>query len=429
MRIAHVTDPHLRHNLPGTSVLAKRRSRDGTKLLTLAIDDARKRGAEMLVVTGDLVDVPPYLLDSGPSEVFDKKRRYDAMNADYRMIRDLLLEAHTPFIALPGNHDFYELAERYFGAQPRVHVAGGLSFFSFWDREGEGHVPRRVGPERRLFNQAVNDETGPIQVHLQHFVVTPELNHDWPHTYGDGEELRKSIVASGRVCLVLSGHYHPGVDLIRDGAVTFSVGSALAERPHCYRLYDVDGLTGGASPRVAMQVIPLLGDRPPHAAAFVDLAACLNTLSTSWEALPQLRLQRGLDAALEALAERYQLVFLVDQAWADQARASSCLLDGVFDRSAELLSLHGATLDAIYITRDIGKLACASTLNRACTELGLDLARSVLLHAEGQSVEEGKVSLHTHLDWHTEPELGEVQTFDGWSQVVMHVLRTSASRH
>ncbi|MGZ0148680.1 metallophosphoesterase family protein [Kribbella sp. WER1] len=363
MRIAQLTDLHVRAHLPGTSVLGRRRSREALGLTSKALDDARRRGAEVVVVTGDLVDVPSFLLTGERYDAFDRDRWLSAAAADYRLLRDLLDGSGLPYIVVPGNHDSYPMTGSVFGTGPLVREIGELRFVSFWDREDHANIPHRRRAERALFDDLLTS-TGPDQVHLQHFVVTPELNDDWPHTYQDGRELRGRIVESGRVRLSLSGHYHPGTDLIHDGGSTFATGSALAEAPHCYRLYDV----GASDAPVRMQIVPLLEDGPLRPAAFVNLAQCFGALPVRWEDL--FPLQPAADAVLRDPSTDRLLVGLVDQGWFDTAGSVPHLLDAVLDKCAELLAVHGLSLDAVY---------AGSAEQEAAAELRLDLSRSYSL--------------------------------------------------
>lgn len=377
MRIAHLTDLHLRRHLPGTSILGKRRSREAASVIEHAPRDARERGADVVVVTGDLVDVPPYLLAGQTPSCWDAERWLAAMEADYLLIRTMLADSGLPAIVVPGNHDSYEVAERVFGASPAVREIGGLTFVSFWDEEDQRHVPRRLGRQRELFDRMLAQPRP--QVHLQHFVITPELNEDWPHTYAEGEELRRHIVDSGSVRLSLSGHYHPGTDLIRDAGTAFSAGSALVEPPHCYRIYDVDD--ADADTPVTMQVVPLLADRLRRPAAFVDYAACLTALPANLGELESLRPRDGAAAVLSDLAAAgYLLIALADESWAARARRTPHLVDAVLDRAAELFGDEGAVIDAVYFASTATRTAA---LRQATAELRLDLESSCLVSSDG----------------------------------------------
>jgi hypothetical protein len=71
--------------------------------------------------------------------------------------------------------------------------------------------------------------------------VWPELNSGYPYTYGEGAWLREQILESGRVRLVLSGHYHRGVSPFRENSTYFATVPGFAEHPHPYWIYEIDG--------------------------------------------------------------------------------------------------------------------------------------------------------------------------------------------
>jgi predicted MPP superfamily phosphohydrolase len=58
MRIIHLTDLHLRHYLPGTSSIPKRRSRVVLGLLERAVTRLTALQPDLVAVTGDLLDYP-----------------------------------------------------------------------------------------------------------------------------------------------------------------------------------------------------------------------------------------------------------------------------------------------------------------------------------------------------------------------------------
>ncbi|SDK42838.1 Calcineurin-like phosphoesterase [Nonomuraea maritima] len=205
MRIAHITDIHLRSHISGHPALPVRRGRTAPELLAAALDDARRRGADAIVITGDLVDVPGYLFDPEPDAARDT-RAWQRVRADHRLVRRMLDDCGIAWIAVPGNHDSYRVHAEELGSGPFVRDVGELRFVSFWDRESTGNVPRRTLTERERFDSSLLDPGPRPQVHLQHFVITPRLDEGYPHTYAEGEELQRRLSDSGRVVLFLSGH-------------------------------------------------------------------------------------------------------------------------------------------------------------------------------------------------------------------------------
>lgn len=269
-RLAQITDLHARYHQPGTSRLSERRSRRMPELFEQALAELRARGADAVAVTGDLLDVPGYILDHDDYYDYDRQFWAEAIEADYRLFRELLEAAGLPYLVLPGNHDQIAIMAKVFPPQPVVEL-GGYRVVSFWDRDFYAHMPRRLSHERRLMEQVLRDDSPP-QIHLQHYVITPELNQHWPHTYLEGAQLLARLADSDRVVLSLSGHYHRGTELLRHGGCQFTTAPAFTEFPHPYRLYHLAGdevvMAGGLPrPRWRAQHRAFLADRPRGAPA------------------------------------------------------------------------------------------------------------------------------------------------------------------
>lgn len=373
MRVAQITDLHLRSQLPGSAASPVRRSREMPGLLVRALEDAKRRAADVVVLTGDLVDVPSYVLDGS--------HQLPATEEDYRLLRELLVASELPFVVLPGNHDLPASLGRVFGFGPYVSDIGQFRLVSFWDREHEGNVPHRVGRERRRFLDALGDPDPRPQVHLQHFVVTPALNEGYPHTYANGEELRRRTVASGRVRLSLSGHYHAGTEAMRDGEVAFATGRAFTEWPHPYRLYDVDATAG----LVAMEEVGLGPARVDRPCVFVDWGCCAQPVAPG-EGAEALDLRPGAAGALRLLQSAgYPVVVLAAPSAVGSGGAGPGPTDLAVDALAELLAGEAVDLGAVYVSagaqhRDQAELE-AAVFERAARELHLDLTASWFLGA------------------------------------------------
>lgn len=383
MRIAHITDLHLRHHLPGTAPIPKRRSRDALELFRSALADARSRGTEVVAVTGDLVDIGDYLFDHERNPAADA-RSWEAVRADYRLIRDLLDENGLPWIALPGNHDSQKVMTEVFGERPRIVEHGGVRFVSFWDREHHNHAPQRILADRRRFEAAVRDPDPMPQVHLQHFVITPQLNDSYPHTYVEGEMLTERMAASEQVVLSLSGHYHRGVAPQRHGRTTFSVTPALTEAPHPYRIFDLDPHTH----ELQWEQVELGTTTRP--AVFLDRDGCINTLPTYHSGPEAMEIIPGAATGIRRLRDAgYRVVVVTNQTCVGIGYVTPGVLAEVHDRMGELLAAEGAAVDAIYASTDAGDDGISpayrtsgthkpepTMLLRAAEDLDLDLASS-----------------------------------------------------
>jgi 3',5'-cyclic AMP phosphodiesterase CpdA len=253
MRIAHITDLHLRQHIAGTASIAERQSRRMAELFPKALAAIAARRPDVVVVSGDLVDVPDGWLTGSLTP-----EQSAAALADYRLVRGALDDTQLPYVVVPGNHDRDDLLWQVFD-RSRVDVEiAGHRVVSFHDHEGAGHVPERVGDDRARFERVTGDtgvaspsthrvadvptHRGLPQVHVQHYVVWPEENREYPHTYGDGRSLATAVGAGGVVRLCLSGHYHRGVAPARyDVApnVTFATAPAFCVSPFPWWVYDL----------------------------------------------------------------------------------------------------------------------------------------------------------------------------------------------
>lgn len=235
MRIAHISDLHLRHHLPGTAAIATRLSRAMPDYFAQALTQIQALAPDVLVLSGDLLDYP---LDGLDDVVLQA-----AGLEDLRLIAGLLAPLPMPTLIVPGNHDHPGLLEHVFPAGDGELMVQGYRLIAFRDHEGPHFVPQRVGAERRRFRDALADGDSFPQVHVQHYLVWPERNEGYPHTYGEGAAMREAIIASGNVRLVLSGHYHTGVPLFADKGVYFATVPSFTEAPHTFAVYDLEGET------------------------------------------------------------------------------------------------------------------------------------------------------------------------------------------
>lgn len=399
MRLAQITDIHLRRHQPGSSSINRRRSRQGAELLTQALAHARAQGAEFVAVTGDLLDVPNYVLDRDDYYEHDWAGWDRDILADYEICKQVLDESGLPYTVLPGNHDMERLLARVFPREPHVWDFGGYRFARFWDREHEGHVPRRFDRERLLFEELLADESGLPQIHLQHYVVTPELSQGYPHSYLEGEELRRRTVASGRVQLSLSGHYHRGTELICEEDCCFATGPVLAEFPYRYRIYEL----GGSEVRMEEHALAEPREGPGQPVVFLDRDGCINTLPSYRTGPHAMELIPGAAAALRALRQAgYALVLITNQSCVGLGYVSRETLNAVNDQMCQLLQAEGVELDGIYYSWGGGDFAVHPSLagsgdgkpnpvllQCAAEELHLDLNRAWMVGDSHTDVEAG----------------------------------------
>lgn len=178
LRLLHLTDLHLREAVPGTAEIARRRSREVGALLDRLEAMLPELAPDAVAITGDLLHAP-YGLYRGADRFGMAALRAHVL-ADYRALKARFERWARPWIALPGNHDDPESFAAVFGP-PRVLDVHGHRLIAFHDREGPGHVPFRPAEEMARFDAALADADSPPQVHLQHYVLHPEVQDPYPH--------------------------------------------------------------------------------------------------------------------------------------------------------------------------------------------------------------------------------------------------------
>lgn len=239
MRVLHISDLHIRLHLEGTSDKPERQSRKAPSLLQCLSREIPMLSPDLVVITGDLLDVPKPLLRGEIADPIARAAIVAAAIADYRFVRAWLESSGIPFVALPGNHDVLELFEKAFDDQPNEIELLGTRIIAFHDWEQAGNIPQRLASQRKLFDRAMSDNDDRPQVHLQHFLLRPSLQESYPYNYIDANAMAKTIEESGRVIAVLAGHYHRGAFIQHTSGVHYSVVPAFCVAPYPYRIMDI----------------------------------------------------------------------------------------------------------------------------------------------------------------------------------------------
>ena len=230
VRVAHLSDLHLRYNLPGDPQPTDRFGRLVPQLLTDMVSKLRELKPDLLLLTGDLLDYPQ-------SNTDDELREQALL--DLLLLQEIVLPIDCPVLAIAGNHDpSADLVSRVFG-RPTLWLDGQFQILFFHDFEDEQHVSQRVGDELARFESALTHQAWGNQVHVQHYLVWPDLQKGYPYAYREAPTFYEKLVRSGHVFLVLSGHYHRGIEPRRRGDTWFSVAPAFCTPPHACWLYDL----------------------------------------------------------------------------------------------------------------------------------------------------------------------------------------------
>jgi len=143
MKIAHISDFHLRHYLEGDDV------RCGPDLITEAARHIAAHAPDLVAVTGDLVDYPLDALDDPDTVALGKK--------DLLLVRECFDSLSCPVAYVYGNHDHPASFRRVFSDQLSDFDVEGFRVVTFFDEEGDHYVPRRVGEDRARFLSVLSD--------------------------------------------------------------------------------------------------------------------------------------------------------------------------------------------------------------------------------------------------------------------------------
>ncbi|MBN8215606.1 MAG: HAD-IIIA family hydrolase [Spirochaetes bacterium] len=380
LRIAQLTDFHLRRKLPGSSFTPRRRSRLMPAILEAALAEVRAAKADFIAVTGDLVDVPGWLLSGDDYYPYPVKKTLIQAIADYRLIKRLLDATGIPYLAVPGNHDHLSSFYKVFPHGPWERDLHGLRILAFPDREHEAHHAQRLDAERLRWERALSDGDPRPQLHLAHYLITPEHNEGYPHNYLESASLLTANTESGKHALVLQGHFHPGSRPEKHGNMVYATAPTLCVAPHPWRLYTLAmkgerftlqwkeirtrfnsfGSAAAKKPRSLRD--DLRGRRStPKPVVFLDRDGVINTLPAYYSGPDQMKLIPGSAEAIRRLhGAGYAVVVVSNQSCVGAGYVTRDQLAAVFDRMNDRLAAEGgeaALPEASYFTLGAGERA------------------------------------------------------------------------
>ena len=104
-RLLHFTDMHLRINQPGTASDPLRLSRSMPDALDRLAEQIKELTPDVLVMSGDLLDVPDEVQDGGTPDDRSHEEWVESAKADFQLIRDWFDATAVPYVVVPGNHD------------------------------------------------------------------------------------------------------------------------------------------------------------------------------------------------------------------------------------------------------------------------------------------------------------------------------------
>ncbi|PJB64010.1 MAG: hypothetical protein CO095_15360 [Armatimonadetes bacterium CG_4_9_14_3_um_filter_58_7] len=387
MRIAHISDLHLRHHLPGTAIVPERQSRLVPALFAQAVDRIAAEKPDAFVLTGNILDYPLHLLLDPETQALAEK--------DLLLVAEILRGLPCPVFVVHGNHDHPQLVRKTFGDRHDEASLGEFRFLCFNDDEADDHFPERQFRERDRFHTALSDRDPAPQIHIQHYLTWPERNEGYPHTYRDASTMMEALAASGRVRLVLSGHYHRGSPVSAVEGVHYATAPAFCEPPHAHCIHDIS--EHGVQSVGRQMDDP---DAPRRPAVFLDRDGTISVDPSYRWGPERLRLLPDVCHPLRSLRdEGYLLVVVTNQSCVAVGCVSAQTVGAVNDRMALLLregdaqNDGGAEVDAVYCAYHSSAATIPAyfaenhpdvkpnpgMLLRAAEDLHLDLSRSFIV--------------------------------------------------
>jgi histidinol phosphatase-like PHP family hydrolase/Icc-related predicted phosphoesterase len=168
----------------------------------------------------DFLVIPGDVTDGG-----DRQETNDAIMA--------VEKSGIPSAFVRGNHDAQVIRQEPLAVK-------NFLIYSFADSWGEDDTCTRKEEALAEFRAAVKKHQGKRIIALQHNPVYPQIEGDYPYNLINSDAVHRAY-AENNVLLSLSGHYHPGKDLIyKDGVGYFTV-PALCEEPFGYAVIDIQG--------------------------------------------------------------------------------------------------------------------------------------------------------------------------------------------
>lgn len=360
------------------------------ELIEAAVAKLRTETPDLVAITGDLVDYPLYALrDEALMRLGEK---------DLHLIRELFAPLTCPVVYVYGNHDHPQSFHRVFGDAPRSLDLHGYRIHLFLDDEISANTAQRLYPERQRFLEAIRDPESPPQIHIQHYVIAPQLDRAYPLNYLEASSLQQDLENSGRVRLSLSGHFHEGALVHGKTGVCYSTAPAFSEAPHPIRIIEV------TPDNIEVHDIPVADPSPPRPAVFLDRDGNINPQYSYSSGPEDFSLIAGVGPALARLQKAgYVLVVITNQTAVGHGFVTEQTVAAVNDRMSALLAESGVSLDAIYCryhavdaiipqyrTHNPETKPSPVMIETAARELNLDLQRSYMTGDQTTDMEAGR---------------------------------------
>jgi histidinol-phosphate phosphatase family protein len=343
MKLAHITDLHIRRHTPGLSPNSPARFRESLDAFFQCLEKVKAQGVDRIILTGDLIDVPESVLNPTDYYMDLSPAFLPAIQKDYESIRDALEATGIPYTVISGNHDHYPSFFSVFPDTGKTVDQGGYRFVSYADREWKNNIPHRHDRERKRMVAELADPDSPPQIHIQHFLPFPMVGNEYPFNYHDAENITRLYSESGNVILSLSGHYHPGTEREEKDGVTYATGEGYCEEPFPYCVYTMDK-SGISAEKFQTLETPLYAGKPM---AILDRDGVINTLTSYTTGPEEMKLIPGAGPAILKLKEAgYVVVINTNQSCVGLGEVPQEIVDMNHDYLFHLLAEEAGSIDA-----------------------------------------------------------------------------------
>ncbi len=236
MKIGLFSDPHY---CKADDLGLNRRAILSYNKIKEAMDDFKKQGVELCLCLGDMTDCAP------------GDTREDALN-NLKAVVTLIKEYRIPFYFVPGNHDFgFIVREDYKRANidtpPYIIKTTDYDFIALdanfrsneehFDTAGAVWHDANVPSFQVEFLKNALKESSKKCIVLVHENLDPTVQEQ--HIIKNHEQIREIIKESGKVDLVIQGHYHDGNHLVIDGITYLTLPAMCIGEENHYTVMDI----------------------------------------------------------------------------------------------------------------------------------------------------------------------------------------------
>lgn len=243
-KIAHISDLHI--NIKNPDIFTYPEHKDISfqnlshteKKIKSFISLIKQKRADFIAVTGDLIDAAGDSQKETEKYITGEPSWKKKLKEYYNYLKDILDNSCVPYSVIPGNHDHNQsLLETFPQKQFKKSEICINSFIDNWDKE---QAPLRENITEWI--KMLKDNSKPVQVYLQHYVIHPQINADYPYNYINNIKMKDIILketGNNTILLCLSGHYHPGTELLKINNSWFTTVPAFYKPPHYFRIYTI----------------------------------------------------------------------------------------------------------------------------------------------------------------------------------------------